>query len=429
MTSTITLIFTLLVYKIFTYKSSYDFKLLLFIFTLIFLIYNCYPFLILDLKGTNLHYFRDVDLLLDVVNLKIVLLINSFYFFFLVGCKLSFFLTSKSGLIGNHKINFAEYKFCLKSIVLILFIVILIFYNELILYSLTSYQANISISDHGLYSFLNYLLIVLLSVLLSQERKIFTFRIVLFFFIIIFFAFLSSNKDPLLILFSLLFFIFFNKNNFKNLNLLSIFLLLSLLLYVFLPFFSYFRVNREISGFYEWFIAQNYSYLGDPAGPMLSLILIPENIINLEVNFFHNFISFLPSSLRELFNYQDLPIEFAKIVYKNYHDGLGHAFSIIAESYLYLKKNLFVFIFFVAFQGFVYNFFIQIISKKLVPHKLSPYIILVMSILFSFSIIRGTSASLIQMSFRYLIVFLTIYLLYIFFKIFYSSNIVHKKIF
>jgi hypothetical protein len=419
MTGTIILIFTLLLYKIFTYKSSADFKLCLFIFTLIFLIYNCFPFLILNLKATNLYDFKNVGLV-EVLNLKIVLLIASFYFFFLVGCKLSFFLIRKIGFINNYKINFEKYNFCLKNIVLILFIVILLFYNDLLLYSLESYEANISISNNGLYNYLKYLFLIILSMLLSQEKKIFTLYILFFFFSIIIFSFLTSDKNPLLILFSLTFFIFFRKKNFKNLNLLSISLILNALLYIFLPFFSYFRNFRTFSGFYEWFIQQNYSFLGDAGAVLLSIILIAENNVNLEINFFHNLISFLPRYVRELFNYQDLAVEFAKIVLKENYVGQGYGFSIVAESYLYLKKDLFGFIFFVVFLGFVYIFFIQIISKKLVPHKLSFYIITVMSVLSSLSATRNSSAGLFLFSFRFLILFLILYIIYILFKNFLS---------
>jgi hypothetical protein len=324
------------------------------------------------------------------------------------------------GLGKKNKINFEKYNFCLKNIVLILFFVILLFYSDLLFYSLESYEANIAISNEGLYNYLKYLFIILLSLLLSQEKKIFNY--ILFFFIVTIFSFFTSDRNPFLILFSVAFFYFFHKKNFKNLNLLSISLILNSLLYIFNPFFGYYRKLRTFSGFYDWFIAQNYNFLGDAGTVLLSIILIAENNVNLEINFFYNLISFLPRYIRELFNYQDVAVEFAKIVLKENYVGQGFGFSIVAESYLYLKKGLFAFIFFVVFLGFVYIFFIQIISKKLVPHKLSFYIITVTSVLSSFSAIRTSSAGLFLFSFRFLILFLIIYIIYILFK-----NLLHIK--
>ena len=414
MASSIILIFTLSVYKLFTYKACNNFKLPLFFFSLLFLIYNCYPFLILDLKSTNKYYWASLDIEIDIINSTILLLINSFYLLFLVGYKLSFLLTKK--INPTHQIKDGLYKSVLKIVLLILFLTIFIFYNDLFFQSLISYEDNIEVGNYGLYSYLKYLFIFLFAIILSQDKKITNFRIILFVFFITFFSFFSSDKDPFLTIFVLLFYIHYNKNSFRNLNLLTSFLLLSVVLFLFLPFFTYFRTFRDIDGFYDWFVLGNYSILSDTGGPLLSLKLITENFANLDTNFFQNFVSFLPNNVRELFAYTNLTVEFAKKVSGLNYYGQGYGFSMIAESYLYFKKNIFLFIFFVISSGFIYNFFIQLISKKLVTQQLSFFILSVISLQLSFSIVRSSYSGLIQSSIRFLIFFAMVGLIYFFLK-------------
>lgn len=416
MASLFILIFTLLVYKLFTYKACNNFKLPLFFFTLLFLIYNCYPFLLLDLKYSNKYYWSSPSIEMDIMNLKILSLLNFFYLIFLVGYKLSFLLTEKINHI--YSIKYKIYNFSLKIILLLLSVIFLIFYSDIIFRSLQSYQDNIEIGKHGLYSYLKFLFLFLFTIILCQEKKITNYRIILFIFFITLFSFFSSDKNPYLCLFILLFFIHYNKNSFKNLNLLTIFILLLIALHIFLPIFSYFRTFRDMDGFYEFFVSRDHILLSDTAGPLLSLKLITENLVTLDPNFFDNLISFLPGIARELFSYHDLAVEFAKIVLgPSYIDGYGFGFSMISESYLYFKKNIFLFIFFVISSGFLFNFFIQLISKKLVPQKLSLYILSAISLQLSFSIVRGSYAGLIQSSIRFLISFAMIGLIYFFLKI------------
>ena len=414
MASSIILIFTLSVYKLFTYKACNSFKLPLFFFSLLFLIYNCYPFLILDLKSTNKYYWASLDIEIDIINSTILLLINSFYLLFLVGYKLSFLLTKK--INPTHQIKDGLYKSVLKIVLLILFLTIFIFYNDLFIRSLKSYEDNFEVSNYGLYVYLKYLFIFLFTLILSDVKKITDFRIILFTICIILLSFFSSDKNPFLLLFILLFYIHYNKNSFRNLNLLTSFLLLSVVLFLFLPFFTYFRTFRDIDGFYDWFVLGNYSILSDTGGPLLSLKLITENFVNLDTNFFQNFVSFLPSIVRELFAYTDLPVEFAKKVSGLNYYGQGYGFSMISESYLYFKKNIFLFIFFVISSGFVYNFSTQLIFKKLVAQKISQYLLSLISLQLSFTILRSSYTGLLQSSFRYLITFIIIFLIYNFFK-------------
>jgi hypothetical protein len=416
MASLFILIFTLLVYKLFTYKACNNFKLPLFFFTLLFLIYNCYPFLLLDFKYSNKYHWEKLSIQMDIMNLKILLLLNFFYLFFLVGYKLSFLLTEKIKL--TYSIKYKIYNFSLKIILLLFFAIFLIFYGDIIFRSLQSYQDNIEISKDQLYSYLKFIFLFLISIILCQEKKITNYRIILFIFFIVLFSFFSSDKDPFLHLFVLLFFIYYNKNSFNSLNLLKFSILLSIVLFIFLPFFTYFRTFRYIEGFYEFFVLRGEHFISDTAGPLLSLKLITENIVTLDTNFFDILISFLPHIARELFSYQDLAVEFAKIVLgPSYIDGHGFGFSMISESYLYFKKNIFLFIFFVISSGFVYNFFIQLISKTLVPQKLSLYILSAVSLQLSFSIVRDSYAALTQSSMRFLIFFAMIGLIYFFLKI------------
>ena len=169
MASSIILIFTLSAYKLFTYKACNNFKLPLFFFSLLFLIYNCYPFLLLDLKSTNKYYWASFDTEMNIINSTILLLINSFYLLFLVGYKLSFLLTKK--INPTHQIKDGLYKSVLKIVLLILFLAIFIFYNDLFFQSLISYEDNVEISNYGLYVYLKYLFIFLFTLILSDVKK------------------------------------------------------------------------------------------------------------------------------------------------------------------------------------------------------------------------------------------------------------------
>ena len=417
MVSTFILIYTLSVYKLFTYKSSIDFKLSLFLFTLIFLIYNCYPYLLLELRGINFYTWNSVNVEMKIINLKILTLTLFFYFFFLIGCKISFFFLSKIKVDYNYKIIFRKYNFSIIILLVIILLILSTIYKDIFFQNLTSYLNTIELKQYSIYFYLIYIILILFCILLSKERKVFNFYILLFACLITLYSFFSSDKNILLTLFSLLFYVYYKENNFKNLNLFKLFFFISVVLFIFLPFFSYFRTYRDVYNFYEWFKAGNYSFLSDPGGPLLSLKLITEDFVNLDTNFFHNFLSFLPKNLRELFDYNDLGVQFAKqMLGGNYSDGIGFGFSILAESYLYFKINFFLFIMFVVFVGFTYILAIQLISKKFVPHKFSLYIVTLLSVDLSFTISRSSYAALIQSSFRLLFIFIIIYFIYFFLK-------------
>lgn len=423
MVSTFILIYFLSVYKLFTYKTSIDFKLPLFLFTLFFLIYNCYPYLLLEFRGINIYSWNavGVNIEMEIINSKILILTSFFYLFFLIGCKISYYFLSNIKFKHNHKIFLKQYNFSIIIFLVIILLYIIIFYKNIFLQSLISYSNQVEIKQHGFFFFLTTLAMILFCVLLSQ-KKIFSFHIILFSFLITLYSFFLSDKNLLLFLFSLLFYIYYKEKNFKNLNLLKLFFFISIGLFFFLPLFSYFRVFRDVSvsnfyAWFEWFQTGSYSFLSDTGGPLLSLKLITENYVHLDTNFFHNFLSFLPSNLRELFDYYDLPTEFAKKVSpETYFKGKGYGFSVLAESYLYLKINIFLFAMFVIFAGLSYILIIQIICKKFVPHKFSFYLMTLLSVYFSFSIVRSSYASLIQSYFRFLIIFMIIYLLYLLIK-------------
>lgn len=420
MASSIILVLIISFYKLFSFKSENNYKLPLFIFSLFFLFYNYYPFLILDLKSSKTYFWSSTNIEMNILNFKIVMVVSFFYLLFLIGYKLSFLLTEK--IKTNYKINHVAYKFTIKATLLLLIIYYFLSYTDILIFSLGSYQNNIEISSNGFYSLLKVNIIILFSIILSDVKKLTDYRIILFTILLLLLSFFSSNKDLLLYLFILFFYIYFNQSNFRNLNLLKTFFLLSIFIFIFLPFFSYFRTFRDIDGFYDWFLSQNYSILSDTGGPLLSLKLLTENLVTMEISFIDNLISFLPNNVRKLFDHQDLSIEFSKLVSgKNYY-GQGFGFSMVGESFLYFKKNIFLYIFFIISSGFIFNFFIQLISKKLISQKLNLYILCLNSINLSFVITRGTYASLMQASLRFLILLTIIYLIYKFLILFISPK-------
>ena len=158
MVSTVILIYIFSVYKLFTYKSSIDFKLPLFLFTLFFLIYNCYPYLLLEFRGVNIYSWNavGVNIEIEIINSKILILTLFFYLFFLIGCKISYYFLSNIKFKHN-QIFFKQYNFSIIILLVTILLYIIFFYKDIFLQSLISYSNQVEIKQYGFFFFFNKL--------------------------------------------------------------------------------------------------------------------------------------------------------------------------------------------------------------------------------------------------------------------------------
>lgn len=422
----------IIIYFFFLRKKNFEYRLPIFIFTIFFFVYNVYPFIIFDLidnarwiklnskviiKNSKVAYGH-MHLFYDF---KIKIYIILFYLLFLTGYFFGELFSKKLNLsnVYGQKILSKSYDYSLFLLTFFLLVIFLSIFNESLLISFQGYSENQRINK-SIFAFLKYTTLFFVALCVISEKKFLDLKLFIYISCLILFSFATSDKGPFIIIFTIMIWrmILFSKK-ISVINLIILFILISLFLIIFFPIFSKFRVHRDFSFIvFEWWYMKKILSIGDPDGALFVLSKISDNLVKIEpFNFLYNFISFLPQKLRDLFEFErSYSIEFAKAILKNeYYDGAGYSFSHIAESLIYMKHNLAYAVLFILFLGISFNLSFKMLNL-IVPYKYYNYLIIYLSSVLSIQIVRSTSAGYYQELFRFLIIIYIIYVLSLLFK-------------
>jgi hypothetical protein len=405
-----------ILYRLFLLGESYENKVVIFIFTIFYLIFFVSSYLFNAVF--NLDYFIlseniSIDSNWNIYSTSTIII--SFYALFCLGNLITNYAIKQTKVTWELKFFNPEKTNTYFSLLILLISILLIFilfsyYFENLIITTKSYHGNVR-NNFGQFVFLKELILLFLSLLILIKKSFLKCKILTFLIFVTWISFLTSDKDPLL--FVLIFFYYYvfieKKINPSVLNLLFFFLVICLILFFFLPFFSSFRVDMSFKNAYYHAVNKFKSFEDPGSGLSIIYLLLNDSVQLNPYSYFYNFLSFLPEYAR--IN-SDYGVDFAKNILKDsYVKGFGFSFNLLAEAIIYLKKNgIIYYSIFILFVGFFFslsNYFLI----KLFPSKYKKFILIYIATVLSFLVVRSTSAGIYQFIGRFVIIFFIILIL------------------